>query len=134
MLLPALCEPSERGRDVGPQRADPVPEPFLEANVLGVPQPPVRVERRRVVRADVEDDMVAELEQPGGHRGGGRLGVAPAAELGLGQHVADDRDAARVRPITWVPAAATSRPLTRMPRYTPSAMAWGGSHDPNPSR
>src|SRR5256885_13286139 len=57
--------------DVGPQRADPVSQPLLEANVLGVAKPPVCVECRRIVGAHVEHDMVAELKQSGGDRGGG---------------------------------------------------------------
>ena len=74
------------------QRADPVPETLLESNVLGVAQPPVGVQRRRVVGADIEHDMVAELEQVGRDGAGRRLRVAAPAELRLGQHVADDRD------------------------------------------
>ena len=38
-----------------------------------------------------------------------------------------------LRETTWVPAADTRRPLTRMPKYTPSAMVLDGSHAPNPS-
>ena len=45
-------------------------EPLLEADVLGVAEPAVGVERRRVVGADVEDDLVAGPQQLRGHGAG----------------------------------------------------------------
>ena len=66
-------------------------EPLLEADVLGVAQAAVGLQRGRVVGADVEDDVVARLQQlrcdGAGHSGG----EAAAAMVGLGEDVADDR-------------------------------------------
>ena len=89
-------------------------EPLLEAHVLGVAQAAVGLEGRRVVGADVEHDLVARPQQLGGHGAGDRGRVAAAAVIDVGQDVADDREAGAWL-TTWVPAAATSWPLTRMP-------------------
>ena len=54
----------------GPRRAEPMDQPLLEASVLGEAEAPVGVDRRRVVGADVEHDLVARPQQLGGHGAG----------------------------------------------------------------
>ncbi len=92
----------------------PVDEALLEADVLAVAEAAIGLERRRVVGSDVEDDLVAEPQQLRGDGAGDRRGVAAAAVVDVGQDVADDRQPG-VGLMTWVPAAATRRPPTRMP-------------------
>ena len=70
-------------------------EALLEADVLGVAEPAIGVEGRRVVRADVEDDLVAGPQQLGGHGAGHGGREAAAAEVDVGQDVADDRQPRR---------------------------------------
>ena len=67
-------------------------EPLLEADVLGVAEAAIGLERRRVVGADVEDDLVAGPQQLGGDGAGDGGRVAAAAVVGVGQDVADDRE------------------------------------------
>ena len=90
-LLAAEQAPDRR-REVRPGRAQPVDEPLFEADVLGVAEPAIRVEGGRVVGADVEDDLVARLEELGGHGAGDGGGEAPATVVDVGQDVADDRE------------------------------------------
>ena len=63
----------------GQRRAEAMDEALLEADVLGVAEAAVGVERGRIVGADVEDDLVAGPEQLRGHRAGHRGRVAAAA-------------------------------------------------------
>ena len=85
---------SGRG-EVRPRRAEAVDEPLLEADVLGVAEAAIGVERGRVVGADVEHDLVARPQQLGGHGAGDGGREAAAAVVDVGQHVADDREPAR---------------------------------------
>ena len=76
-----------------PRRPEPMDQPLFEANVFLVAQAAIRLQRGRIVRADVEDDLVAEAQQfcrDGAGRGGGE---AAAAVVGVREHVADDRQA-----------------------------------------
>ena len=66
-------------------------EALLEADVLRVAEPAVGLQRRRVVRADVEDDLVAGPQEIGRHRSGRGGGEAAAAVVVVGEDVADDR-------------------------------------------
>ena len=65
-------------------------EALLEPDVLGVAEPPVGLERGRVVGADVEDDLVAGPEQLGGDGAGDGGRVAATTIVDMGQDVADD--------------------------------------------
>ena len=76
--------------DVRPRRAEPMDEALLEPDVLGVAEPAVGVERRRVVGADVEHDLVARPQQLRGHGAGDGGREAAAAVVDVGQDVADD--------------------------------------------
>ena len=105
---------AQRRRDVGPGRAEAVDEALLEAGVLGVAEPAIGVEGRRVVGPDVEDDLVARAQQLRGHGAGDGGREAASTIVEMGQDVADDRQA-RGRADDVGPAADTSRPLTRIP-------------------
>ena len=90
-------------------------EALLEADVLGVAEAAVGAEGGRVVGADVEDDLVARPEQLRGHGAGDGGGEPAPTIVDVGQDVADDGQPGRGL-TTWVPAAATSGPLTRIPK------------------
>ena len=83
----------ERGGEVRPRGAGPPGEALLEPAVLLVAQPAVGSDGGRVVGADVEHDLVTGPEQFGGHGAGRGLGIAATAVVGMGEHVADDREA-----------------------------------------
>ena len=70
-------------------------EAFLEADVLGEPEAAVGVEGRRVVRPDVEHDLVARAQQLGGHRAGHGRREPASTIVDVGQDVADDRQPRR---------------------------------------
>ena len=89
-LLPAGEEAPERRREVWPGRSEPVDEPLLEADVLGVAERAIGLERGRVVGADVEHDLVAGPQQLRGHGAGDGLREAAATVVDVGQDVADD--------------------------------------------
>ena len=91
--LLAVEEAPERRGEVRPGRAEAMDEPLLEAEVLRVAEAAVGVERRRVVGADVEHDLVAGPQQLGGHGAGDGGREAAAAVVHVGQDVADDREA-----------------------------------------
>ena len=82
---------AERGGEVGARRAQAPDEPLLEPDVLGVAETAIGRERRRVVAPDVEHDLVARAQELRGHGAGHGLGVAAAAEVDVGEHVAHDR-------------------------------------------
>ena len=71
-------------------------EALLEADVLGVAEAAIGVERRWVVGPDVEHDLVARSQQVGRDRAGDRGREAAAAVVGVGQDVADDGQAGRL--------------------------------------
>ena len=87
-------------------------EALLESEVLDIAEPAIGVEGRRVIRPDVEDDMVAELEELGGHRRRRGLRVAATAVLRLRQDISDDGD----------------------PGIAPDDVGSRRGHEPNPSR
>ena len=74
----------------GHGRPEPVDEPLLEAEVLHVAEPAIGVERRRIVRPDVEHDLVAGPQQLGGHGAGDGRREATTTVVDVGQDVADD--------------------------------------------
>src|SRR3954452_19295253 len=88
--LPAGEQAPEWTGDVGPRRAEAVGEPLLEPDMLDVAEATVRLERRRVVRADVEDDLVARPKQIRRHGAGDGGGEAPASIVDVRQDVPDD--------------------------------------------
>ena len=89
--LSARTEPSEGGGNgLGPRCRRPPREPFLEPDVFRVAEPAIGVQRRRIVGPDVEHHRVADLQQRSGDGAGDRSRVTPAAEVDVGQDVADD--------------------------------------------
>src|SRR3990170_4706569 len=90
-LLPGN-EGTDQRHDLGPGRSDTSGEPLLEADVLGIAEVAIGTDGRRVVRPDVEDDMVARLEQLGRDGSGHRRGVPAAAVVAVGEHVAHHRE------------------------------------------
>ena len=76
--------------EIRPWRPEPVDESLLETDVLDVAEPPIGLERRRVVGADVERDLVAGPQQLGRHGAGDGGRVAAATIVDVGQDVADD--------------------------------------------
>ena len=60
-----------------------------------IAEPPIGVERRRIVGADVEHDLVARAQQLGGDGAGHRGREAAATVVDVGQDVADDGEPRR---------------------------------------
>ena len=113
-LLGGGQEAAKRAGQAGPRRPESVGEPLLEADVLLVAEPAIRLQRRRIIGPDVQDDFIARPEQIGGDRAGrGRREPAAAELLWVRTLPTTARRASWL--ITWVPAAATSRPPTRIP-------------------
>ena len=89
-------------------------EPFLEPDVLDVAEPPVGLEGRRIVGADIERDLVARSQQFGGHGTGDGGRVAAATIVDMGQDVADDgKPCSRADDVG--PGRGDEPPPTRMP-------------------
>ena len=70
-------------------------EALLEARVLDVAQPSIGVDRGRIVRPDVEDDLVARPQQFRGHGTGDGGREAATTIVEMGEDVADDRETGR---------------------------------------
>ena len=64
-------------------------EALLEADVFGIAETTIGVERRRVIGADVEHDLVARLQEFRGDRTGDRRRKATSTIVDVGQDVAD---------------------------------------------
>src|SRR4051794_25927809 len=91
-MLPAVEQTTERCGQVGPRRAESMGEALLEPDVLDKSEPAVGLECGRVVRANIQDDLVAGPEELLGHGAGHGGREAAAAIVDVGQDVADDRD------------------------------------------
>src|SRR5439155_4772900 len=86
-------QPAEGLDDAVPRARATVGEPFLETRVLVEAEGAIRGQGGWIVRADIEDHVVAFAQELGGHRAGRGLGVAAALVRRHGHDVADDAHA-----------------------------------------